>query len=354
MKKLQAIIDDQIGKGNIHNMVAAVQSFDRSIDFVGAAGIADPQTDAMMKANTPYFIASVTKMYTAAIIMRLVQEKRIDLSQSIREYLPDSLTRAIHIYKGMDYSDRIKVSNLIEQSSGLADHEADKPRGGKSILDELKAGNDRYIETAEAVEIVRGLPAKFPPGTQGKAYYSNTNYRLLGSIIETVTKKPMTENYQEKIIEPLDLRNTYLFDWTTPYSDETPASIYLKDAPAKVPKYLSSNISDGGLVSTATECVIFLRAFFEGQLFDKTYLEWMTNWNAIFFPLRYGYGLMNFKLPRFFWPTPLPEFIGHSGSTGSFAFACPSKSLYLAGTVNQIASPAKPFFLMISLVGAAN
>lgn len=350
MKKIQTIIEKQIGKGNIHNIVVAVQSFDRSIDFVGAAGFANAQSSASMKSETPYFIASVTKMYTAAIIMYLVDEKRIDLGKPITEYLPDSLTRAIHVYKGTDYSDRIKVSHLIGQSSGLADHEADKPRGGKSIMDELKAGDDRYIETTEAIEIVRRLPAKFPPGTDGKAYYSNTNYRLLGAIIETITGKSMAENFQEMLVEPLGLQQTYLFDWTQPHSGEKPATIYLKDAPTDVPKYLSSNISDGGLVSTASECVIFLRAFFEGQLFDKVHLERMTRWNSIFFPLRYGYGLMNFKLPRFFWPTPLPEFVGHSGSTGSFAFVCPSKSLYLAGTVNQIASPAKPFFLMINLV----
>ena len=65
-----------------------------------------------------------------------------------------------------------------------------------------------------------------------------------------------------------------------------PATIYLKDAPAHVPQYLSSNVSDGGLVSTASEGVIFLRAFFEGQLFEKTYLEQMMTWNKIFFPLR--------------------------------------------------------------------
>jgi CubicO group peptidase (beta-lactamase class C family) len=354
MKKLQTVLDEQIGKAHIRNIVAAVQSFDQSIDFIGAAGFADAQSDVMMEPDTPYFIASVTKMYTAAIIMRLFQEKRIDLSKSITEYLPDSLTQAIHVYKGTDYSNRIKVSNLIDQSSGLADHEADKPRGGKSLIDELKAGNDRYIETAEAIEIVRNLSPKFPPGIEGKAYYSNTNYRLLGAIIEAVTGKSMAEIYKEMIFEPLGLQHTYLFDWTQPRADETPATIYLKDAPAEVPKYLSSNISDGGLVSTAFECVIFLRAFFEGQLFDKSYFERMMNWNSIFFPLRYGYGLMNFKLPRFVSLKPLPEFIGHSGSTGSFAFVCPAKSMYLAGTVNQIAGPAKPFFLIINLVRAAN
>lgn len=353
MKKLQALLDKQIGKGNIRNVAAAVQAYDRGLDFVGAAGEADSQAGVKMQPDTPYFIASVTKMYTAAIAMRLSQEKRIVLDHPMAEYLPGELTRAIHVYQGTDYSERITVAQLISQTSGLADHEADKPRGGRSILDELKAGHDRYIDTAEAIEIVRGLTPKFAPGTAGKAYYSNTNYRLLGAIIEAVTGKSMAENFQQWIIDPLGLKHTYLFDWRTPRADEPPATIYLNEAPANVPKYLASNVSDGGLVSTAGECIIFLRAFFEGQLFDKAHLQRMQDWKRIFFPLRYGYGLMNFKLPRFFSLKPLAEFIGHSGSTGSFAFACPAKSLYLAGTVNQIASPARPFSLMMELVRAA-
>ena len=241
---------------------------------------------------------------------------------------------------------------LISQSSGLADYEFDKRRGGKSVIDELKAGQDRAVSTAEAVEITRGLAAHFPPSTPGKAYYSNTNYRLLGAVIETVTGRSMAENFAEMICAPLGLQHTYLYDWSVPRPGQIPATIYLKEAPAEVPKYLSSNTSDGGLVSTVSEGVSFLRAFFEGGLFDTALLDRMTRWNAIFFPLRYGYGLMYFKLPRFFSLTPLPEFVGHSGSTGSFAFYCPSRAVYLAGTLNQIAAPQKPFFLMIDLLRA--
>jgi len=353
MKKLQGVLNKQSGKGNVFNLVAAVQSFDSSIDFIGAAGIADPVTGAPMTPQTPYFIASVTKMYTASIIIRLNQEKRLDLNAPITEYLPDSLTQAIHIYNGIDYSSRITISNLIAQTSGLPDHETDKLKGEISLLDDLKAGNDRYIDTTEAIQIVRKLSPKFPPGAGNKAYYSNANYRLLGAIIEAVTGKPMAENFRELICEPLGLHHTYLFDWKTPRSDEIPATIYMKNAPVHVPRYLASNISDGGLVSTASECVTFLRAFFEGKLFDKSFLEKMMDWKPIFFPLHYGSGLMYFKLPRYFSLTPMPEFIGHSGSTGSFAFACPSRSLYLAGTLNQIANPSKPFFFMIDLVRAS-
>jgi CubicO group peptidase (beta-lactamase class C family) len=307
-----------------------------------------------MKPDTPYFIASITKMFTAAIILRLHELGKIDLDAPISDYLDGSLIQGIHVYKGADYSQRIKVCELVSQTSGIADFETDKRRGGISVMDQLKSGQDRFIDTEQALEITRGLTPRFPPGTPGKAHYSNTNYRLLGEIIEAITSRSMAENFEQLIYRPLNLTQTYLYDWSVPDPDETPATIYLKDEPALVPKYLSSNVSDGGLVSTASECMTFLRAFFEGQLFDLSIMERVMTWNSIFFPLRYGYGLMYFKLPRFFWIRPLPEYIGHSGSTGSFAFVCPSKSIYLVGTINQIASPSRPFLLMNTLIGAAS
>lgn len=350
-QKLQSLLDSQVGKGGLRNIVAAVQSYDQGLDFVGAAGVADPVTGAPMMPETPYFIASVTKMYTAAIILQLHEQKRLDLEAQVTDYLPAGLLDGIHVYKGSDYSRQLKVYQLVNQTSGLADFEADKPRGGKSVLDELIAGHDRAIETAEAIEITRSLSPHFAPGTPGRAYYSNLNYRLLGEIIEAITGKPMAVNFEARICAPLGLQHTYLYDWTKPRPGEPPAALFLNKAPVNVPKYLSSNVSDGGLVSTASECMIFLRSFFEGRLFEKSLLERMMTWNKIFFPLRYGYGLMYFQLPRYLWITPLPEFAGHSGSTGSFAFACPSRSLYLTGTLNVI-TPARPFFFIMNLVRA--
>jgi CubicO group peptidase (beta-lactamase class C family) len=73
-KKLRSFLDAQIGKGNIHSVVAAVQSYDHSLDFVGAAGVADPEAGAVMTLDTPYFIGSITKTYTAAITMSLYEK----------------------------------------------------------------------------------------------------------------------------------------------------------------------------------------------------------------------------------------------------------------------------------------
>jgi D-alanyl-D-alanine carboxypeptidase len=339
-RNLQAVLDAQVGRGNVHSVVAAVRSHDRRIDAVGAAGTADPET--------PYFLGSVTKMYTAAIAVRLWQRRRLDVDAPITRYLPAALTRAIHVYRGVDRSDRITVRQLISHTSGLPDYEGDRPPGGRSVLDELKAGHDRAIDTVEAMAIVRTLAPRFPPGTPGKAYYSNANFRLLGSVIEAVTGLSMAENFDKEIFSELGLQHTYLFDWTAPRPGRQPATLYLNAAPVSVPKYLSSDVSDGGLVSTATETMTFLRAFFEGRLFDRALLEHMTQWNRIFFPLRYGYGLMDFRLPRLF---SLPEFVGHSGTTGAFAFTCPSRSISITGTLNVI-SPALPYRFAITLVRA--
>lgn len=85
------MLNVRIGKGNVFNIVTAVKSADRGLDFDGAAGAGDPQTDAVMAPDTPYFIVGVTKMFIAAIVMRLYQEKRIDLEAPVTKNLPESL-----------------------------------------------------------------------------------------------------------------------------------------------------------------------------------------------------------------------------------------------------------------------
>jgi hypothetical protein len=74
-------------------------------------------------------------------------------------------------------------------------------------------------------------------------------------------------------------------------------------------------------------------------------------WNAIFFPLQYGIGIMKFQLPRIFSPfKAMPVLIGHSGLSGSFSFYCPEKDVFLCGTINQIKKPSQSYKLMLKLL----
>lgn len=348
--KLDSILRRQVGNGP-GNAVVALQSVDRSFLYQGAAGRIDADNGAPMAPDSPYFMASVSKMFTAAAVMRLVDQGRLDLESPIARILPLSIISGIQVFKGVDRSDDIRVVQLLNQTSGLPDFEMDSAPGERSLFAELAAGKDVYVDLEEALRITRRIPAPFPPGAAGKAHYSNLNYRLLGRIIEAVTGESLAESFSREIFAPLGLQRTCFFDFRAQRSNQRPATVYYRKGRAQIDQYLSSNNADGGLVSTAPECLRFLRAFFEGELFKKERLPQMMDWKRLFFPIQYGCGMMRFRLPRYFWFQQLPEFIGHSGSTGSFAFFCPSRSLYLAGTLNQV-SPARPFFFMISLVRA--
>ena len=79
----------------------------------------------------------------------------------------------------------------------------------------------------------------------------------------------------------------------------------------------------------------FLKAFFDCHFFPMKTLKELGKWNNVFFPFKYGIGIQKFYIPRFLSPfKPVPNMIGHSGSTGSVAFYIPDKDFFITGTVN--------------------
>lgn len=352
--KLQDILDTQINSKKVLSAVLAVQSRNKVIDWAGAVGYSNHTDKTKMQADSPYFIASITKMYTAAVIMHLYEKNLLNINDKISKYLPSSLIKEIHIFKGVDCTSELTVARLLSQSSGLPDYFLDKQKDKENILNKIINHGDYEWNIEEVMRIVKEeLNPKFMPDTDNKAYYSDTNYQLLGAIIESVVCKPLQGVYEEIIFTPLGFRNTYLFNLDSKEKRPQPAQIYNRDRPMDMPKAMTSFGPDGGIVSSAQESIIFLRAFLDGTLFSKRYLEEMQRWRKIFYPLEYGYGLMRFKLPRIFSPfKPTPELIGHSGASSSFLFYCPDKDLYLAGTLNQIKEQSRPFRMMLNVINA--
>lgn len=107
-----------------------------------------------------------------------------------------------------------------------------------------------------------------------------------------------------------------------------------------MPKYMASITAEGGIVSTAAETMVFLKAFFSGRFFPQEVLHELTEtWNLIFFPGQFYFGLGLEKLwtPRFLYPLkPVGEILGFWGQSGAFAFFNPQTDLYFTGTVNQL------------------
>jgi len=360
--RLQSEIDALVSRNtDVFSAVLGVTSAIGDFGWAGAAGTAYPDKAEPMKVDTPIFIASITKMYTGAAAMILGERELLSLDDPISKFLPASMLEGLHSYKGRDYSDQLRIYHLISQTSGLPDYFEERPKGGKSIFDLIVATGDMEWDLEKVVRIAKsGLSAKFPPepkeqGRSGnKAYYSDTNYQMLGAIIESVTHKPLHEVFSELIIEPLELSSTYLHGHKDPKTtpENPPANIYYRTKPLFLDKAMTSFGPDGGMVSNVEDSLKFLRHFMAGKLFAQpSTLQRMKSWRRIFFPFQYGLGLMRFKLPRILSPfSATPELIGHSGSTSAFLFHSDIGQLYIGGTLNQLANQGRPFRLILKVI----
>jgi len=297
--------------------------------------------------NTPYFAASITKMYTTAVVMKLRSLGQLALDDPIGKYLAPEVMEGLHVYQGVDHSAQLTLRHLLTQTSGLPDYYEGERPGKPTVLDELLAGKDQYLPFEEVVAICKAGTPAFAPGEEGKAFYSDTNWRLVQQMLENITDTSIMALFEEYIFQPLALEKTYVF---TDILDSTPAPLFYKREPLYIPKAMSSFHSDGGIVTTAEESLLFLKAFYTGKLFPKEYLGAMKDWNNIMNPLQYGTGMMRLNLPQLFTGGKNFDLMGHAGSSGAFAFYDPDRDIYLAGTVNQMHKRGTSFQLMMKVL----
>jgi CubicO group peptidase (beta-lactamase class C family) len=354
-QELGYLVSNLVAKDkSIKNCVLAVMKGDGSFSWSGAVGIASQDGQVPMTKDTPIYIASITKLYTATIIMRLYEKGALSLDDPMSKYLPDEIIRGIHVYKGKDYFREITINQLLSHSSGIADYYSEKPKGGKSLFEIFLENPDRTWTVDETIERTRkDLTANFAPGTGTS--YSDTNFQLLGKVIEAVTGKPLQTVYEDFIFRPLNLKHTWLVGRSQPQAAPSPhpADVFFKDKNITKIRSNGSYWADGGIVSTAEEMIIFLKALNEGRIVSGDTLKLMHNWHKLQFPLQYGYGTMCFKLPWFITRVmKVPPLWGHSGSTGSFLYYCEDLNLYMAGSINQVESKSKPFRLMLRVMKA--
>lgn len=305
-------------------------------------------TSGNFTPDQPYFIASTTKLFVTSIILNFRSKGLLDLDDKIIKFLEPEIVQGLHILNGKDHSGEITIRHLMAHTSGIPDYFQNKDERGKSLENELIMGKDQSWSFSEAVARSKRMKPLFQPGTKGKAHYSDTNYQLLGKIMETITKKSVEQNFNELIIFPLGLRQTYLY--SSP-DDHQPIPLFYKEKALPIPLAMISFGPDGGIVSTSSDMMIFLQAFFNGLFFPKDWIESLKIWNPVFYPMKSGVGIHRFKLPWIFNPTGLiPELYGHSGLSGAVAYCNPEKDLFITGTVNQVAYPSTSFRLMIRLI----
>lgn len=305
-------------------------------------------------APAPYFIASTTKLFTVAMVLQLRAEGRLSLEDPAVKHLGEETMAGLHTLGGRDYSREITVEQLVAHTSGLPDYFEGKRPDGTTLFGDIITA-DRKWDLEYALACAREMTPHFAPGTPGKAVYADTNYQLLGTLIEVVGEQSYRDALQTRIFEPLGLTETYLYDHSTHDLFESIAGMKYGKKPFAVPQAMASFGADGSIVSTAPEQLVFLQGFMTGRLFPEADVAELTaQWRKIFYPLQYGTGIMKFALPRFMSPfQAAPEFIGHSGASGAVLFHVAAQDLYVAAYVGQVKQRSMVYQLVSHLANRA-
>lgn len=129
-RRLERLLDALAASRGVPHAVLAVEATDGSFRWAGARGDARPGGPPM-RVDTPYYIASIDKMFTAVAVLQLAERGRLRLDEPIAAYLPGALTSGLHRLDGRDRSDEITVRHLLSHTSGRASYLEDAPKGGR-------------------------------------------------------------------------------------------------------------------------------------------------------------------------------------------------------------------------------
>ena len=162
IERLQGLLRKLVTRKPIEQAIVAVESGDRSLRWIGALG--ETSTGGRVTEETPFFLASIDKLYNSTIAMMLSEKGHLKLDDQITDYLPNAVTRELHRYRGTDYSDDITVRHLLSHTSGLADWLEDYPKGAPSLIEQVLDEGDRALTIEELADYVRHrLRPHFPP-----------------------------------------------------------------------------------------------------------------------------------------------------------------------------------------------
>ncbi|MEV0297855.1 serine hydrolase domain-containing protein [Nocardia sp. NPDC050710] len=299
------------------------------------AGAGDLRTGAPITDDARVRIGSNTKTFVATVVMQLVAEGRVDLDAPVERYLP-GVVRG----NGND-GNRITVRQLLQHTSGLPDYLAggDPESWHEANTAQLRPDTDavrwRHYTPEELIGAAMTMPPNFEPGA--KAVYTNTNYVLLGMLIERVTGRSTADEINGRIIEPLGLRDTYF-----PAAGETgirgPHPVGYQEVDGTRVDFTEVDPSwadtAGAMVGTGADLNRFFIALLDGTLVPQAQLTEMRRTVPFDRMPGAGYGLGLIRLPV----SCGKEVWGHGGSIPGFETrnGVASDGTAVTLTVNQL------------------
>jgi D-alanyl-D-alanine carboxypeptidase len=304
--QLDAILREGVAGGLPGVVVAAHRDGEEPITSV--AGVSSREAKTPLAATGRFRIYSITKTFTAVVVLQLVQEEKLSLDDTVLAVLPSAAET------GIPYLDRITIRQLLNHTSGIYDYfdDTDSPFLEDAFLGEHADWSKIWTpqELLAYANAARHAPY-FAPGAG--YHYSNTNYILLGMIVERVTGQTFGDELQARILDPLGLTATSL-----PMGAQMPAGTVdgHQELDGELVNVSATNTtwawSAGGIVSTASDVLRFADALFAGKLLGpEMQREMMPSGAAQADGSTVGFGL-------FGGPTPHGPAIGNDGGSAGF------------------------------------
>jgi D-serine dehydratase len=316
---LQTLLDEGVSQG-IPGVSAAVATRD-GVVWAGTAGAADVQTGELVRADMLFGIGSITKTFIAVVILQLVEEGRVHLDDTVAGVLGD-------VVRGVANAEHATITQLLNHTSGVPSWEDDSAwiRDGRGISLEV----ERLWGKSDTLEYIKGLP---PVETCGAKYaYSNTNYTLLGLIIERITGLDAVIEIDERILKPLGLQDIYLEGFepvpqerlshryhgaTADFQRDAGVNAAFTEVRPELIDASRSNLSvewtAGGMVATARDLALYGAALRDGKLLAPQSMRLLTQWVPAGETIQVGHNVFREEHPGGF------ALIGHNGGVLGFS-----------------------------------
>ncbi|MEV7994725.1 serine hydrolase domain-containing protein [Streptomyces sp. NPDC086077] len=230
-----------------------------------AVGVRDRVSGAPMDVDARFRIGSVSKTFSAVVLLQLMEEGRLKLDRPVGRYLP-----------GLLPDERITVRHLLSHRSGLADY---TEAMFNQTVPGFEAVRNRVFSYQELVDLSLAEPSTTEPGAAYK--YSNTNFVVVGMLIEKLTGRPVADAYQRRIIKPLGLRQTsYVHPDTRIKGLRVRGYLHPDEAGAPLVDSTEQTVSwaqsAGAVISSPADLNTFTGALLRGRLLSRATLEAMT------------------------------------------------------------------------------
>lgn len=236
--------------------------------YTKSVGFTDVENNVKSTDNSKYRIGSISKTFTAVLILKAVEEKKINLSQTINKWFPT-----------LKNAKKITIEHLLRHRSGIHNFTNDK---------DYLTWNTQPKTEEKMLEIIAKGGSDFNPDS--KAEYSNSNFVLLTYILEKTYGNSYSDLLEEYIAKPIGLSNTYVFGKINPNNNESKSYRFAGTWKVEPETDFSVPLGAGAIISTPTDLTKFSDALFGGKLLTSESLEIMKT-------IKDGYGIGLFQIP---------------------------------------------------------